>query len=800
MTKIGRTLLIAMVLVLSMHIPASANIQDNLVPQDREGSTVGEVELTYNEYPQHHYKLDTYVDTSGDWLPWNWAEGIGNELYVALMEMVNAMWQMNVLLANFTMLIVQEAFELDFVSGVVDEIGAAIQNIAGFGQGGFMGNGLWPLLITFIICLVGAWAAYVGMVKRESSRAWGGLISSLIVFVFSLGFFSNASQILGGVNQWSSDLQGNILAVTANIVTPGASYSKDEGIASIRNQMHEIMVQKPYLLMQYGTTDVESDRVNDLLSIDPIADAEDRQGVAMIEVEDQNNTMMSTSGVSDRAAFVPLLFLGNSIIGIFLLLISGSIILYQIIFMVLALFAPVPLLMALVPRWQQTAVEWASKLIHAQLMKIAIALLLTILFGVSAILYRAADGTDLGYVGMMVLQIICFVGIWAKRKDLFSMVSTASNNIQSSTGQTLQNYRMRYNNARNNVRQGQNFLTNRNSSMRDQPLANRQVANDSVNQETQGVNKKKGKNQKISHAKADATNIALMNRGQEEEAKVKAQEDNAKKVQNRANVENAPTTDSEKLMDRKREDGKDTERTDEKKEAPSNVTHINSLRERRMGKGELAKAPLAERETFKNDLNDTVRDLEQHSKEHPNSKDHESINQQQSERNINMVNRQDHQDKINEKQTNNLAERRTLEKDVDRDISTDSSNREQTNESTNQTNLVDRTTRNVTTNEGQEKHSNETVNRNNVSNENTERTVNHVTERNHNKTENNRNVQDSFTETENVSRDITKRREQNVKENVNTINNVNREERNETTNRNNVKKSDKTNDVNQRRG
>lgn len=58
------------------------------------------------------------------------------------MEMINAIWQLNVLLSNFTMTIVQEAFELDFVENVVSEIATAIKNIAGFGSGGFMSNGL----------------------------------------------------------------------------------------------------------------------------------------------------------------------------------------------------------------------------------------------------------------------------------------------------------------------------------------------------------------------------------------------------------------------------------------------------------------------------------------------------------------------------------------------------------------------------------------------------------------------------------------------------------------------------------
>ena len=43
----------------------------------------------------------------------------------------------------------------------------------------------------------------------------------------------------------------------ASIVNPGASYNAEEGIATVRNQMFDLMVKKPYMLMQYGTTEVD---------------------------------------------------------------------------------------------------------------------------------------------------------------------------------------------------------------------------------------------------------------------------------------------------------------------------------------------------------------------------------------------------------------------------------------------------------------------------------------------------------------------------------------------------------------
>ena len=736
MRKLLKFFLLSIVLFFALQVPASAegSLQNNLVPQDSDQTTVGEVELKYNEYPQHHYKLDTWVDTDGDWMPWNWADGAGKQIYIALMEIINSIWNVNVLLANFTMKIVQEAFELDFVSDVVDQIGQSVQNIAGFGPSGFMSNGLWPLMVNFVIGIVGAWATYVGMVKRETSRAWSGLLSSVIIFVFALGFFSNASTILKGINDWSSNFQSDILAVSASVVNPGSSYSKEEGIATIRNQMFDLMVKKPYLLMQYGTTQVDENRVNDLLSVDPYLNAEDRNKKAEVEVSQKENKMMSIDGISQRAGFVPLLFLANTIIGVFLLIISGTIILYQMIFLVLVLFAPVPLLMALVPSWSNTAFDWLMKVLHAQLMKIAIALLLTILFAISAILYRATDSGDLGYLGMMLLQIICFVGIWAKRKELFNMVSTAVNNVQSSTGATLQGYQQKYRHAKNMVRKARNAIDpiSGKGRIRNQPLAERTKIQGKIgllNKDQLAERKKQLKATKDG-LKSAVAGAMLADRTSEEF------QEGQEIHKNGTGVKNAETTDREQLMDRRTEPGQAG------KKSGQNVMSIDDLRRRRLETGNIADAPLAERKPLKDVQREAAASIDC-----LDTQEVEFVDRQQAERNVNLRNQQTFQDNINEKQEQQLSERRNLENNTVKNISQ------------------------------------ETVKRNQISNENNERTINNVTERNNSATENYRNIQENVTEKNSVSHNVTRRNEQNVS--------VNREQVNVSRIIENAKKNDK---------
>jgi hypothetical protein len=722
MKKLVKLVLVVTFIFCFTQVPVAASLQDNLVPQETDEKQVGDVPLEYNEYKMHHYQLDTYVDTTGDWIPWNWADGAGKQIYIALMEIINSIWQLNVVLSTFTMVIVQEAFELDFVSGVVDEVGASIQNVAGFNSQGFMSNGLWPIMLTTIFCIVGAWATYVGMIKRESSRAWGGLISALIVFVLSLGFFSNAGTVLGGLNSWSSDIQSKILGVSSGIVNPGSSYSAEEGIASMRNQMFDLMVSKPYKLMQYGTADVEKERVDKVLELDPLFDGEEREQQIKQEVENQDNVMMSVDGISQRAAFVPLLFIGNSIIGVFLLIISGSIILFQMIFLVLALFAPVPLLMAIVPRWQQTAVDWFMKLLHAQLMKIGIALLLTILFGISAILYRATESSDLGYLGMMVLQIICFVGIWAKRKELFSMVSTAASSVQSSTGQTLQNYKQRYHQARNTMNQ-LNRRTGRDGSQStgNQNLANREQSHKGLVKDSHQSNQEQlaNKTHKPGEKPGHSMNQEPHQRGEVDSSKVKGQHHL---------TADKPALDESQLSERM----PDTEGNEKQKD--SNVTNIEDLRKRRLERGTAANAPLVDRRSLSKAQRESAASLE--GPDHPEGQSTRS----KSERTIDLKNTHAYRDTINDRSDQQVEETRNMEDNRKREV----------------------TSRQKLNHESKGKHSTDQVNTSEETVENHEKSTRKVSERNRQVSETERTVQDQRINRESINHRVLERNEKKI--------------------------------------
>ena len=72
--------------------------------------------LLYTSYPIDNYQLDFYVDSSWDWLPWNWLDGIGKTAQYAIYLFTNFLWTLNLYISNAVGYLIQQAYDLDSVS------------------------------------------------------------------------------------------------------------------------------------------------------------------------------------------------------------------------------------------------------------------------------------------------------------------------------------------------------------------------------------------------------------------------------------------------------------------------------------------------------------------------------------------------------------------------------------------------------------------------------------------------------------------------------------------------------------
>lgn len=68
---------------------------------------------------------------------------------------------------------------------------------------------LLAFMLAFCCCLfwiVGAYVAYVGLLKRETSKAIQAVTNFLVVFVLSAGFIAFAPSYIQRINEFSADI------------------------------------------------------------------------------------------------------------------------------------------------------------------------------------------------------------------------------------------------------------------------------------------------------------------------------------------------------------------------------------------------------------------------------------------------------------------------------------------------------------------------------------------------------------------------------------------------------------------
>ena len=124
----------------------------------------------YSKYPLENYQLDFYVDSSWDWLPWNWLDGIGKSIQYGLYAVTNFVWTVSLYISNATGYVVQEAYKLDFISDTASSIGKNIQTLAGITSSGFSTQGFYVGFLLILILVMGIYVAYTGLLKKRNHK------------------------------------------------------------------------------------------------------------------------------------------------------------------------------------------------------------------------------------------------------------------------------------------------------------------------------------------------------------------------------------------------------------------------------------------------------------------------------------------------------------------------------------------------------------------------------------------------------------------------------------------------------
>ena len=387
----------------------------------------------YSQYPLENYQLDFYVDNSWGWLPWNWLDGIGKSVQYGLYCITNFIWTISLYLSNATGYVVQQAYKLDFINDMADSIGKSIQTLAGVTENGFGSTGFYVGFLLLIILIVGIYVAYTGLIKRETSKALHAVINFVVVFLVSASFIAYAPDYIKKINDFSSDISTASLDLGTKIMLPDSDSQGKDSVDLIRDSLFSIQVQQPWLLLQFGNSDIEeigADRVEALVSVSPSADdGTTREDVVKTEIEDNDNDNLTIPQVINRLGMVFFLLIFNLGITIFVFLLTGMMIFSQILFIIFAMFLPISFLLSMIPSYENMAKQAIVRVFNTIMTRAGITLIVTVAFSISSMFYNIS--TDYPFFMIAFLQIVCFAGIYMKLGDLMSMFSLNAGDSQS---------------------------------------------------------------------------------------------------------------------------------------------------------------------------------------------------------------------------------------------------------------------------------------------------------------------------------------------------------------------------------
>lgn len=390
-------------------------------------------ENLYSKYPLSNYQLDFYVDNSWSWLPWNWLDGIGKSVQYGLYCITNFVWTISLYLSNATGYVVQEAYKLDFINDMADSIGKSIQTLAGVTENGFGSTGFYVGSLLLIILIIGIYVAYTGLIKRETSKAVQAVINFLVVFVLSASFIAYAPDYIKKINEFSSDISTASLDLGTKIMLPNSESEGKDSVDLIRDSLFSIQVEQPWLLLQFGNSNAEeigTDRVVALVSASPEdEDGKTREEVVKTEIEDNDNNNLTIPQVVNRLGMVFFLFIFNIGITIFVFLLTGIMMLSQILFIIFAMFLPISFLLSMIPSQENLAKQAIVRVFNTIMTRAGITLIVTVAFSISSMFYNISK--EYPFFMVAFLQIVCFAGIFIKLGDLMNMFSLNAGDSQN---------------------------------------------------------------------------------------------------------------------------------------------------------------------------------------------------------------------------------------------------------------------------------------------------------------------------------------------------------------------------------
>jgi hypothetical protein len=192
------------------------------------------------------------------------------------------------------------------------------------------------------------------------------------------------------------------------------------------------MVKRPYLLLNYGSTeeaDIVSEdpnRVDKLLEIKPYtAEGKEMRSEIVTDEAKNGNKQMSPEFSGERFGYLIITIISTIALSVPVLLLGIFKFLLQVWFLALVIFTAIPLVLSLIPSYSESALNHGKKIVGVLLMKAGLVLLIAVITGIVTLLYESVKVTNgvEGYAFVVFLICITIWGLFKYRTEIFEVAS-----------------------------------------------------------------------------------------------------------------------------------------------------------------------------------------------------------------------------------------------------------------------------------------------------------------------------------------------------------------------------------------
>lgn len=401
------------------------------------------IELHSKYYPLENYRANV-SDDSG-WL--------SKPAISAMNGITNFFFFLSKIISEMVDTCIDKLYSLD----VVNQIADMIANISSK-----LYQNLFATFGVMFVVIAAVHLFFIFAFKQNATETIKRGLTLFLVLGLVTVWFSNAGYYLKVVNHLTEETEG-VLMKAGTTFTADSDEKIPEGqeldgaLAVMRNFYFDLTVERPYLLMNYGTPDKASiikkdeKRVDSLLSLKSTDSAQKkREDIINNEVNKLDNANMSASSVDYQMAiaFISLLF--TIILGIPLILVAFLHVLFSVLPMLLSIVLAITAILSILPSFSNSFFKTFGKMVALFLMKAMVSLFILAIFLIVTLMDKLIPPVNLGlYLVNMLATSLIIICLLIYRNEVISLFSAGEVQIGNTMPKIPRKYKRMLSNMSN---------------------------------------------------------------------------------------------------------------------------------------------------------------------------------------------------------------------------------------------------------------------------------------------------------------------------------------------------------------